>query len=259
MHSGPFDLPATAMGAGVEDLGEGVIIVGTTLACEVLMDRADAGAEPGGQTLCMPDPDRWLRAMPAMVGTASMDLTLKLLGSTHTDIEDFLAESPPGANGVHVLPFFSPSGERAPFVEPDARGQLSGMTLNTARADVVRAVAESVGYAAKHCLEAAGLRVGISICGGGAESMAWRQVLADVLQQPLKVARRPEVGGRGAAMAAMTAAGMDFDHDEWTRPEDHVESSGDLRDLYERGFERCLATVEANRGLWNKLHDLPRS
>jgi len=89
--------------------------------------------------------------------------------------------------------------------------------------------------------------------------MAWRQVLADVLQQPLKVARRPEVGGRGAAMAAMTAAGMDFDHDEWTRPEDHVEPSGDLRDLYERGFERYLATVEANRGLWNKLHDLPRS
>jgi erythritol kinase len=43
------------------------------------------------------------------------------------------------------------------------------MTLNTTRADVVRAVAESVGYAAKHCLEAAGLSGGISICGGGAE------------------------------------------------------------------------------------------
>jgi len=258
VHSGPFDLPATAMGAGVEGLGEGVIIVGTTLACEVLVDRADAGAEPGGQTLCMPEPDRWLRAMPAMVGTASMDLTLELLGSTHADIEDFLAESPPGANGVHVLPFFSPSGERAPFVEPDARGQLSGMTLSTTRADVVRAVAESVGYAAKHCLEAAGLRGGISICGGGAESMAWRQVLADVLQQPLKVARRPEVGARGAAMAAMTAAGMDFDHDEWTRPEDHVEPNGALRDLYEQGFERYLTTVETNRGLWNKLHDSPR-
>jgi erythritol kinase len=59
-----------------------------------------------------------------------------------------------------VLPFFSPSGERAPFVQPDARGQLSGMTLNTTRADVVRAVAEPVGYAAKHRLAAAGLKGG---------------------------------------------------------------------------------------------------
>src|SRR3712207_8744060 len=81
----------------------------------------------------------------------------------------------------------------------DLRGQLSGMTLNTTRSDVVRAVAESVGYAAKHCLTAAGLRGKISICGGGAESRAWRQVLADVLQQPLEVARRPAVGARGAA------------------------------------------------------------
>jgi sugar (pentulose or hexulose) kinase len=257
VHSGPFDLPATAIGAGVDGLGDGVIIVGTTLACEVIVDRADTGGEPGGQTLCMPEPDRWLRAMPAMVGTASMDLTLDLLGSTHTDIEDFLAKSPPGANGVHVLPFFSPSGERAPFVEPDARGQLSGMTLNTTRSDLVRAVAESVGYAARHCLTAAGLRGKISICGGGAESRAWRQLLADVLQQPLEVARRPEVGARGAAMAAMTAAGLDLDHAGWTRPEDEVQPSEDLANLYREGFDRYLTTVEATRGLWDRLRASP--
>ena len=85
--------------------------------------------------------------------------------------------------------------------------------------------------------------------------MAWRQVLADVLQRPLKVARRPEVGARGAAMAAMISAGIDFDHGVWTSPEDHVEPSAELADLYEEGFGRYLATVEANRGLWNRLHD----
>lgn len=252
VHNGPFDLPATAMGAGVTELGDGVIIVGTTLACVVLTDRVDTDGEPGGQTLCAPEPDRWLRAMPAMVGTASMDLTLNLLRSEHAEIEDFLAESPPGANGVGVLPFFSPSGERAPFVEPHARGQLSGMTLGTTRADVVRAVAEGVGYAAKHCLAAAGLKGDISICGGGAESRAWRQVLADVLQQPLKVARRPEVGARGAAMAAMISLRIDFDHDAWTRPEGEVRPSGDLADLYEEGFEHYLTRVDSARDLWRR-------
>jgi erythritol kinase (D-erythritol 1-phosphate-forming) len=253
VHNGPFDLPATAMGAGTNKLGDGAIIVGTTLALEVLSDHVDTSGEPGGQTLCALEPDRWLRAMPAMVGTASMDLTLELIGSTHADIEDFLSESPPGARGVSVLPFFSPSGERAPFVEPHARGQLSGMTLNTTRADVVRAVAEAVGYAARHCLEAAGLKGEVAICGGGAESRAWRQVLADVLQRPLRIARRPEVGARGAAMAAMIAAGIDFDGSEWTRPEGHVEPSADLADLYDEGFGSYLTSVEAARELWGRL------
>jgi erythritol kinase len=258
VHNGPFDLPATAMGAGLTKLGEGLVIVGTTLACEVLVGGVDTSGEPGGQTLCALEPDRWMRAMPAMVGTASMDLMLKLIGSTHEEIEDFLRESPPGARGVHVLPFFSPSGERAPFVEPDARGQLSGMTLNTTRADVVRAVCEGVGFAARHCLEAAGLKGEIAICGGGTQSLAWRQVLADVLQKPLKIARTPEVGARGAAMAAMISARTPFDRDAWTRPESIVEPSENLAELYEEGFASYLSRVESARALWDQAAQ-PRS
>lgn len=256
VHSGPFDLPATAMGAGVDELGDGVVILGTTLACEVLTDHVDTSGEPGGQTLCTLEPNRWLRAMPAMVGTASMDLMLGLLGSTHADIEELLAESSFGARGVTVLPFFSPSGERAPFVEPDARGQVHGMDLNTTRADMVRAVCEAIGYAARHCLEAAGLKGEVTICGGGIESEAWRQVLADILQKPLRIARRPEVGARGAAMAALTASEQDFDWAEWTRPEGYVEPREEVADLYEEGFIRYLARIDEARELW---HRPPRS
>jgi erythritol kinase (D-erythritol 1-phosphate-forming) len=253
VHNGPFDLPATAIGAGVEELGEGVIILGTTLACEVLTDHVDTSGEPGGQTLCTLEPDRSLRAMPAMVGTASMDLTLSLFDATHADLDDFLAESPPGARGVIVLPFFSPSGERAPFVEPDARGQLYGIDLNTTRADVVRAVCEGVAYTARSCLEAAGLEGEVAICGGGAESEAWRQVLADVLQRPLRIARRPEVGARGAAMAALIASEQHFDREEWTRPEDYVQPRTEMAELYEEGFAGYLGRLESARELWDRL------
>lgn len=253
VHGGPFDLPATIMGAGVKEPGDGVIILGTTLACEVLVDHIDTTGEPGGHTLCATEPDRWIRAMPAMIGTASMDLTLSLIGATHEDLDGFLEDSPPGASGVTVLPFFSPSGERAPFVEPNARGQLHGMDLNTTRADVARAVSEGVGYAARHCLEAAGLKGEVAICGGGAESEAWRQVLADVLQKPLKVARRPEVGARGAAMAAMISSGHDFDYEEWTKPEGYVEPRTEMFDLYERGFDEYLTRLNSARDLWSRL------
>jgi sugar (pentulose or hexulose) kinase len=249
VHNGPFDVPATAMGAGVRKLGEGLIIIGTTLACEVLVDHVDTCFERGGQTLCTLEPDRWLRAMAAMVGTASLDLMLSLIGATHADVDGFLAESPPGAQGASVLPFFSPSGERAPFVNPRARGQVAGMDLNTTRADVVRAVCESVGYAARHCMESAGLDGDVAICGGGAQSSAWCQILADILQRPLRRAR-PEVGARGAAMAAMISSDRDFDHAQWTRPGGYVEPRPEVAGLYKEGFTYYLNSIEAARALW---------
>src|SRR5919199_1533977 len=253
VHNGPFDLPATAIGAGITQLGEGVIILGTTLACQVLTDRPEPGDdEPGGQTLCALEPDRWLRAMPAMVGTASLDWVLSLFGAKHADLEEILAGSPPGARGVTALPFFSSSGERAPFIDPFARGQASGMNLSTTSADIVRAVCEGVAYAARHCLEAAGLEGEVAICGGGAESREWRQGLANVLGKPLRIARKPEVGARGAAMAALIAAEEDFDRAEWTRPEGYVEPDEGVADLYEEGFSHYLASIEVARGLWSR-------
>ena len=197
VHSGPLDVGASALGAGIRHVGEGIIILGTTLACEVLVDRPDISGEPGGQILCTLQPDRWLRAMAAMVGTASLDLVLKLFEKKPQELDGILASSPPGANDINVLPFFSPSGERAPFVEPSARGQVSGLTVHATQGDIVRAVCEGIAYAARHCLNSAGLEGDVAICGGGAESSAWNQILADVLQRPLRIARRPEVGARG--------------------------------------------------------------
>ena len=54
-----------------------------------------------------------------------------------------------------------------------------------------------MAYAARNRLKAAGLTGGVTISGGGTQSLAWRQVLADVLKMPLRIARTPEVGARG--------------------------------------------------------------
>ncbi|OEV27828.1 erythritol kinase, partial [Streptomyces nanshensis] len=80
--SGPYDLPACALGSGVREVGDGLLTVGTTLACQVLTDRVerDPDAEPAGMWLCTPRPDRWLRALPAMVGTAGIDWALGMVG-----------------------------------------------------------------------------------------------------------------------------------------------------------------------------------
>ncbi|SDE94775.1 xylulokinase/erythritol kinase [Paracoccus isoporae] len=251
VHAGPFDIVACAVGAGVDQVGDGLVIIGTTLACEVLVDRVDTGGEPVGMTLCMPQEGRWMRALPATVGTASLDWILDLVGAECTQVEALLAQSRPGANGVTALPYFSATGERAPFADVRARGQLCGLNTGTSKGDMVMAICESVAYAARHCVEAAGLSGRLSVSGGGANSATWSQMIADVLQCPLAIAPKPEVGARGACLAAADAIGIDCDRAAWTKAEGVIEPRAELRDHYQSGFAHYLETVEAARRLWH--------
>jgi len=251
VHAGPFDLVACPIGAGVQRPGDGLIIIGTTLACEVLVDRVDTSGPAVGMTLCMPQNDRWIRSMPATVGTATLDWVLSLVGASHKDVDALLAESSPGSRGVTALPFFSATGERAPFVDVRARGQLAGLSTATTRADLVRSVCESVAYAARQCIEAAGLTGTLSVCGGGSNSITWSRMVADALQRPLCIARRPEVGARGAAMVAMDVVGIAYDRDLWTRPEGVIEPRRERAALHEAGFAHYQEIVESARHLWH--------
>lgn len=250
VHAGPFDMPACAVGAGVTKVGDGIITLGTTLACQVMVDRVDTGGEPMGMTLCIPAAGRWLRAAPAMVGTASLDWVLSLVGTTPEGLEALLAESVPGAHGVTALPYFAATGERAPFCDVSARGQLAGLSMGTTRADLVMAVCESVAYAARHCIEVAGFDGRLSVCGGGAGSRVWCQMIADVLQVPLHIARRPEVGARGAAMATTDVIGIACDPEAWTRAEGVIDPRSDA-EHYQDGFAHYLEAVGAARTLWH--------
>jgi sugar (pentulose or hexulose) kinase len=260
VHAGPFDLCASMIGAGVQRPGDGLVILGTTLGCAVLVDRVETDGPLAGMLLCMPERDRWVRVMPAMVGTPSLEWVLTLTGSRREDVDELLAASVPGSGGLVVLPLFAPAGERAPFVDPAARGQLAGVSLESKPADVVRAVCEGIAYAVRHCLESAGLSAGaqVLLSGGGVRSAEWRQILADVLQRPLSLARQPEVGARGAAMAALTAANRHFDGEEWTRPDAVITPRTRFASLYDEGFAFYRDRLEVARGHWSGPIYLPR-
>jgi sugar (pentulose or hexulose) kinase len=65
--NGPYDLPACALGAGVTEPGDGLLIVGTCLASLVATTELDLSGEPAGLYISLDRPGHWLRAMPAMV------------------------------------------------------------------------------------------------------------------------------------------------------------------------------------------------
>ncbi|MGC0210936.1 MULTISPECIES: FGGY family carbohydrate kinase [Streptomyces] len=244
--NGPYDLPACALGAGVTSPGDGLLIVGTCLASLVATTELDLTGEPAGLYISTDRPGHWLRAMPAMVGTAALDWVLSTTGVRHDEVDGLLARTPPGAHGVRVLPYFAPSGERAPFVEPRLRAELTGVCLESTRGDLVRATCEGIGYAARHCLEAAGLTGSLAVCGGGTRSPAWMRLLADVLGRPLRVVEG-EVGARGAVLAAAERFGAGLDARAWTRPTAVVEPDPERAAAYTEGYAEHLERLAGAR------------
>jgi xylulokinase/erythritol kinase len=250
VSAGPFDIPACGFGSGLEQVGAGNLIIGTTLACQVLGSDPTPGPhdEAAGMVLATPYEDRYLRVMPAMIGTAGLDWLLGMLGVRIAELDALLAQSPYGAGGVTALPFLSTSGERAPFVDARARGRLDGLSPLTGRADLVRALCESVAYSARHCLETLGVAGDITACGGGARSGEWSRIFAGVLGRDVQV-REDAVGIRGAARLAWRALGVDA---VGTPPGAGrvARADDDALAFYEDGYRRYLDTLESARRSW---------
>lgn len=112
------------------------------------------------------------------------------------------------------LPYFLPylMGERTPHNDVTARGALVGMSMSTTRADLTRAVLEGVAFAVRDSVEIArSLGVSVSsstVCGGGARSATWLQMLADILGIELVLPATEQGPGYGGAMLAAVAAGV---------------------------------------------------
>lgn len=248
----PFDIVSCAFGTGVSAVGDGSVALGTTLGCTVLSDRValDPAAEPAGMWVCTPDPAVYMRMMPSMVGTAAVDWLTGLLGLSATDVDAELADSGHRAAGVRALSFLSPAGERAPFVDPRARGQLTGLSLTTRRADLVRALCEGIAYAARHCMEAAGHRGEMTVSGGGAASARWVQLIADVFGQTVYVSPHPDIGERGAALVGWAALGTEVAAGRWSRDRIAYRADPAAHAAYEEGFADYKRELSAAREEW---------
>jgi len=114
-----------------------------------------------------------------------------------------------GENRVFFLPYLM--GERSPINDPNARGCFIGMTMNTSRTDLAQAVLEGVAFAIRDNLEVArnlGIEIKSSrICGGGARSSLWKQIISNVLNIELESSETEQGPAMGGAMLAMICCG----------------------------------------------------
>jgi sugar (pentulose or hexulose) kinase len=129
-------------------------------------------------------------------------------------LDALLAETPPGAMGLTLQPYWSP-GIRVPG--PEAKGAVIGFGDVHTRAHLYRAIIEGLAYALREAKETVERRNRVRVetlrvSGGGSQSDAVMQITADVFGMPVERPHTFETSGLGAAINAAVGAGIHRDH-----------------------------------------------
>lgn len=127
-----------------------------------------------------------------------------------TTLEEEARQSPIGAKGLMVLPYWQ--GSMTPNWDSDARGVIAGLSGSTQTGDIYRAILEGMALdtamAFDKAREATGRRLNkVVAIGGGSSSDLFLSILADALNVQVLQADVREASSLGAAMAAAHGAG----------------------------------------------------
>ena len=205
---GTGDNMAGALGIGLQP-GDVAISLGTSGT--VYAVSATPTNDPSGAVAGFADATgAYLPLVCTMNATKVFDKFASVLNCDLQQFADLALLSECGAHDLVLLPYLD--GERTPNL-PDARATLVGLNSNHTRNDVARAAIEGVvcglldGLTAiNNCgVDTSGR---IFILGGGAQSRAVCQIVADLTGKQVLILNEPEIVALGAArQAAATLTG----------------------------------------------------
>lgn len=255
----PFDIPVTAIGIGAVRPGQACTILGTTLSTDIVLDRFDPDSTPAGMTLPSGIPGTYIKSLAAMAGVEIVAWGQTLMGLDNPNwLSDLAATVDPGADGLVFHPYMSPAGERAPFLDPKARGSLLGMSFEHTRAHIARALLEGMSYAVRNCLEYGDRQItDLRLSGGGANSALWCQTLADVTGIQTMRSMDTEIGAKGALLTALVELGVEDDlvaaADAYVKPRVVYDPQASAVEVYEEMYARFKDILPSMATLWPAL------
>lgn len=215
--AGGGDQVMQGIGNGVTAVGGASVNIGSSGQVSFQSDRPIINPSLSTNTFCGYKKGRWITMGATMSAGLSLKWINQILGGLPYDQLNGEAQAAaPGSGGLVFIPYLN--GERTPHLNPDISGEFIGLSLNTGRPQMIRAVMEGVSYALMQCMEVCadlGLKAETMVAsGGGARSAVWLQMQADIYGIPLKVADTEEQAGLGAAIAAGVGAGIYADIEE---------------------------------------------
>lgn len=250
VYVGCLDGAAMLFGLGLNQAGESMAILGTTVAAVAISDQLPLEQEPSGAVLRL-GPGRYYRIMAANSGTTTLEWFLESHGYEGEDrYNRYWSDYASSAGHLLMLPYLA--GERAPFLEPSATGAYIGVTPHTTVADFARATVEGITFALRLGLDAVGAGSGsLLLTGGGAQRPEWCQLVADVTGRTVEVDAGGESSLRGVASLVPGFTQL-------------AEHRGMARATYlpspavaplEARYQEFLTTLLAFRGLWKQHGD----
>lgn len=254
--AGTIDAMAEAYSVGVSDIGDTMIMYGSTLFI------VQSVANPAPHNGLWGSVGRTRGSFASLAGLATSGLiTSWLTNLTSIDFATIIAEAeevPAGSDGLLLLPYFE--GERTPLFDPNARGTWVGLTLRHTRAHLYRSVLEGVAHGVRHNLEAmtqAGAAPKRLVAvGGGTQSSLWLQIVSDVTGLPQDLPSTTVGASYGDARMVADALGMDTSG--WNPPTKRIEPDPSVRALYDEMHAGYLALYPAIRDTMHSLARLNR-
>lgn len=218
---GGGDTACATLAAGVTKAGQVCESVGTTNVLTVCVDQPRF--DKGFINRCHVVEGTWIYQGALSHTGASYqwfrdnfcrDLVDKAVGTDKTAFQLMnreADEAEPGSGGLVFLPYML--GERSPIWDPYARGVFFGVSLQTTRKEMNRAVMEGCGYGLRQFSEIAERVTGQRIqeftsIGGGAKSETWAQIKADITGKDIRILDMNDMAPIGAALLAGVGAGI---------------------------------------------------
>jgi xylulokinase len=213
------DGASATLATGALDVGEVIVTLATNGVLRVIMEAQVSAATRIDHDLFnwpyLP-PERWIAGGQIKAGARTVQWFSEMTGGRDAVAADDLVReaerSEAGSRGAIFLPYLM--GRGSPLTDPAATGAFVGMTLASTRGDLVRAVLEGCAFALRDVQDDFadfGHRPrALRLSGGGGRSGLWRQIIADVLGQPLTYHASDST--LGAAMVAAVGLGV---HGDW--------------------------------------------
>jgi xylulokinase len=217
---GAADLIASALAAGVTRRGDVLLKFGGSVDILVATDQVapdprlylDYHLVPGlyMPNGCMATGGSGLNWFAATFAGGEAATAAARGISLHRRLDELAGAVSPGAEGVAVLPYFL--GEKTPIHDPLARGAFTGLSFSHGLGHLWRALLEAYGYALAHHVEVLNdmghTTERYFASDGGAGSLVWMQIVADILQRPVQLLEGHPGSCLGAAWTAAVGIGL---------------------------------------------------
>jgi len=113
-------------------------------------------------------------------------------------------------SNILVLPHFS--GSVSPWNDPESKGIIAGLTLNTSKTEIAKSIIDGITYEARQNMEIfenSGIGIKeIRAIGGACNDKKWLQLKADVMGKVISVPDVTEASSLGAAILAGYGIGL---------------------------------------------------